>query len=116
MTRYNVNGRIVDKAVLPDFLDDSAFAELTDSFEEEFNEANLPADVLYYYGGEDEYHRVKREWIAEKIEYDPRFLKGLGVVLVSESKSVRGKAPMKSASVKGKSKAPAKKSTAKGRR
>lgn len=84
MTKYNVNGRIVDKKDLPDYLDDSAFDELRQEFEEEFNEDRMAADVLWDYGGPDMYHQVYRDWIADRVEQVPEFLEGFGVEPVFE--------------------------------
>lgn len=91
MTRYNVNGRIVDKRDLPEYLDDSAFDELRQEFEEEFNEDRKAADVLWDFGGPDTYHQVYRDWIADRVDQVPEFLEGFGVEPVSESPRSRSR-------------------------
>ena len=106
MTKWKINGKAVDEEDVPYYLDDIRFDFLKDDFENEFNEANTAAYVLYDYAGPDSYHEEFQKWIKDKMGRNPRYFDGIDGV-ERTSASVRSKS---SSSCRSKS-APKSKST-----
>ena len=92
MTKWSINGKVVDAEDVPEYLDSYEFDFVKDDFEEGFNRSNTAAAVLFDYAGEDAYHEEFRRWVRDKLRHDPSYLERIkGVSRVSAS----GKSPAK---------------------
>ena len=112
MTKWKFpNGDVVDQDELPEYLDNRFPGnKLYEMFEDEFNEQNNAAVVLYDYGGHYAYYEAFRDWIRDYLEYDPSILAGVtDMVPVSGSARRSGSKSCASKSGAPTKKAPAKK-------
>ena len=111
MTKWKFpNGDVVDQKDLPDYLDNRfPNNRLYNMFEDEFNEQNNAAIVLYDYGGQEAFYEVFRNWVRDCLEYDPSILAEVtDMVPVSESARRSGSRSCASKSMAPTKKAPSK--------